>query len=734
MSFAKKVFQFLGGSTFAIILILIASFFVILGTFIESKTQSHLQASQWTYDNPLFFLIIIGFFINILISALRRWPFQKKHIPFLLTHLGLLLLLLGVFSKKMWGLQGYMAVYEGAITNDVYIPQKEALIFKDFPNLYEKKIYAIDNKGLSHKDIHIKILHKFENSITSYSRWFFKDKLHLIGLSPIPITHQITPFFCKEYGCYLASIESENPIESISNFYLNHVKAKLFDKTSLVFNDYLTSSKSVNFSIKYSEQTKDFALHCQDLSNNTQGFLSLNEDSHLLVQSDYNDLLERFKYSIDLSIEPHIIFVKNGDKTWIFSIDSSGRIDTKEDNNDKPDSIIAYNQGFNGYARQIKLAKDLKDVSLSNLETKYLKLFENQLAHVSNGELNKPLQLFNTIAAAKKNQPLAILYQFLLNWKKSNTYLFDDWNALNDDLKDIITNFPLRELNDEEINCCLWFEYFIKLMQSKGLESLPNHILKDVKDPIEALKHLSAQLYYSRKLLPPLPLSDTPKDRLSFVSALFRLYQIHYEDIWEGFTTIKLNELFAISENERRIHLESPIIPKMVSKDSEKKLENNNPFILLELNVEKTKSTIALPFDKNGSDFYWPILDKGILVRYQPFITKIPYAIRLKDGRKISYANSNQPFSYESDVEIIHLPSGNSIETTISMNNVYETKDGFRFYMSNLSPADNENVQQVQIVVNKDPTKYLFTYPGACILCLGILLLYIKMSLKPVKI
>ena len=95
--------RILGGVRFALFLITGTALFVVAGTILESITQSHRYAALFTYRHPFFIALLIGFFINILFAALRRWPFQKKHFAFLITHLGLLMILSGVIVKQIWG-------------------------------------------------------------------------------------------------------------------------------------------------------------------------------------------------------------------------------------------------------------------------------------------------------------------------------------------------------------------------------------------------------------------------------------------------------------------------------------------------------------------------------------------------------------------------------------------------------------------------------------------------------
>lgn len=59
-------------------------------------------------------VFVSSFFLglNILAVALSRWPWKVRHIPFLLAHLGILLLLLGSWVTRNYGLDGMMRVGE----------------------------------------------------------------------------------------------------------------------------------------------------------------------------------------------------------------------------------------------------------------------------------------------------------------------------------------------------------------------------------------------------------------------------------------------------------------------------------------------------------------------------------------------------------------------------------------------------------------------------------------------
>lgn len=153
MKAAKRIFHFLGSIDLAILLIAGTALFVAAGTFLEAHSDSHLFSASMTYHHPFFLALIWGFFINILLSALRRWPFQRKHIPFLTTHLGLLMLLGGVIIKSYYGTQGSMQIMEGGASNRLFSPNTHVIqVEKKIPYIQARKFrWIILLKQLSNK-------------------------------------------------------------------------------------------------------------------------------------------------------------------------------------------------------------------------------------------------------------------------------------------------------------------------------------------------------------------------------------------------------------------------------------------------------------------------------------------------------------------------------------------------------------------------------------------------------
>lgn len=429
----NNILRFLGSVYFAITLIALTALFVIAGTFLESFADSHQYAASFTYENPIFTLLLGGFFINILLAALRRWPFKWKHTPFLITHLGLLMILSGVIVKNIWGLQGTLVIWEGSGSHDVFLSHSHMV--EVLPRgQSEKKRYPIRNNRIGAPNM--QIIASVPHAEEHLESWIKGDWLCISGFPKLRLNNEISKAIGKIGSFKIFAGRAEHPLEV--------AKQLLVEGPTLAF-----------------IQDPTGAVH-------------------------------------------------------YFARDAEDQVHTQ----DKWSKIVVYDNGFLGYYTQVT-------------------------------------EPFN-------------------------------------------------------------------------LESSLQHFFK-------------------------------------------------------------------------------PLTPLV-------KREENKPAIKLQIDDEQ----VVLGFDPTGEGLMWPTQSGKYLVRFQPELSSIPYHVRLRQARQVSYANTNQPFSYECDIVISNRNDGSAVEKTLSMNHVHETWDGYRFYLSGINPPSPGEVKRASIVVNKDPAKYLLTYPGAVILSMGI--------------
>lgn len=166
--------------------------------------------------------------------------------------------------------------------------------------------------------------------------------------------------------------------------------------------------------------------------------------------------------------------------------------------------------------------------------------------------------------------------------------------------------------------------------------------------------------------------------------------------------------------------LETLLTRKHLPKTLPRKAEEERPLIALTLKEGGSEEKVALAFQ---SPYPQGVFNGQYLMQFEPQRAPLPQEIRLQVATATRYPNTTQPASYTA-----RLLAGTE-KVTLSMNQVWESPQGWRFYLANLSPLDETNVKQVRLVVNHDPFKYYLTYPGAALLALGILLLFCPLPL-----
>lgn len=108
-------FRALGSVWCAAFLIALLAVILIASTTLESALGTP-RAQRLVYQTFWFDAFLGLFAVNIAFSTVLRWPFKKKHTGFIITHIGILLLLGGAWATRLLGAEGQMALFEGEHT------------------------------------------------------------------------------------------------------------------------------------------------------------------------------------------------------------------------------------------------------------------------------------------------------------------------------------------------------------------------------------------------------------------------------------------------------------------------------------------------------------------------------------------------------------------------------------------------------------------------------------------
>ena len=109
---SNPVFEFFASLKLAVVLLAVLIIAAIAGTIYESSFDAKV-ARAYVYGAPWFNLWLVLLGANLTVSALSRWPWRKHHLAFLITHLGIITLLIGSLIGRIWGTEATITIFKG---------------------------------------------------------------------------------------------------------------------------------------------------------------------------------------------------------------------------------------------------------------------------------------------------------------------------------------------------------------------------------------------------------------------------------------------------------------------------------------------------------------------------------------------------------------------------------------------------------------------------------------------
>ena len=121
----NPIFEFFASLKLAVVLLAVIIVAAIAGTIYESSFDANV-ARTYVYGAPWFNLWLVLLGANLTVSALSRWPWRKHHLAFLITHLGIITLLIGSLIGRIWGVEGTITLFKGEPpTNRLLVNQRQ---------------------------------------------------------------------------------------------------------------------------------------------------------------------------------------------------------------------------------------------------------------------------------------------------------------------------------------------------------------------------------------------------------------------------------------------------------------------------------------------------------------------------------------------------------------------------------------------------------------------------------
>lgn len=130
-----------GSLPVAVVLLLALAAYISYGTFIESYYKDSQRASYYVYQSPIMWFLLWLLGAVLLAVMIDRWPWKRRHWPFLLAHGGIIVVLLGAFFTYLWGLDGIMILTPGQATRYVQLESWQLSVYSSFDGEKFAKLY-----------------------------------------------------------------------------------------------------------------------------------------------------------------------------------------------------------------------------------------------------------------------------------------------------------------------------------------------------------------------------------------------------------------------------------------------------------------------------------------------------------------------------------------------------------------------------------------------------------------
>ena len=184
-----RFFHALASLKLAIVLLSLFTLCLILATLLESRDSAAIAAAL-VYHTWWFSLLLCLLAVNVLFAAVKKFPWKKHQTGFLITHAGLLVLLLGGLLTTLGGLDGKMLLIDTEnteIQNFFSLPNQSDRI--QLPGQHQIEVYRLP-RSAAHDPATLEVLqaldHGQELSPKLLARW--PGKHWALSFLPGPFT------------------------------------------------------------------------------------------------------------------------------------------------------------------------------------------------------------------------------------------------------------------------------------------------------------------------------------------------------------------------------------------------------------------------------------------------------------------------------------------------------------------------------------------------------------------
>lgn len=128
----RRIIRALASLKLAVVIVIYLAIVTAVGTIVESMYDAN-AARKIVYDTIWMYVGMVALSVSLIAVMVDRWPWKRRHTPFVLAHIGILILLFGSVLTMKYGLDGQLAIPIGNEGRQVILPyETDILVYASF--------------------------------------------------------------------------------------------------------------------------------------------------------------------------------------------------------------------------------------------------------------------------------------------------------------------------------------------------------------------------------------------------------------------------------------------------------------------------------------------------------------------------------------------------------------------------------------------------------------------------
>lgn len=139
-TYVQKFWRFSTSFALGIPIMVALTVLIAWGTIVESQFDAW-TAGQVVYRSWMMYLTMGLLVYNLALVIVDRWPWKWSHYPFILVHIGIILLIVGGYITQKWGIDGSMPIPLSGKSRLVTVHETDFVVYATFDGDRYSKIH-----------------------------------------------------------------------------------------------------------------------------------------------------------------------------------------------------------------------------------------------------------------------------------------------------------------------------------------------------------------------------------------------------------------------------------------------------------------------------------------------------------------------------------------------------------------------------------------------------------------